>query len=118
MEVFATNLYSILYHGSEFIALKFVGKEAEWQTNLLEDVPLWGRQASLVSHHCDSQEIVCTMEKEIYSHHTWYSYSIVERRCYFLGICNVLKKFSRSRDQGLYKEIKPWNIVGDWTESY
>ncbi|XP_047249923.1 uncharacterized protein LOC124885716 [Capsicum annuum] len=54
---------------SEFVVLKLAGQEAEWLRNLLTDVPLWERQMSLVSLHCDSQttigivKIVYTMVK-------------------------------------------------------
>nr|XP_010317483.1 uncharacterized protein LOC104646105 [Solanum lycopersicum] len=33
----------------EFIALELAGKEVEWMRNLLADMPLWGRQTSIVS---------------------------------------------------------------------
>ncbi|PHT94460.1 hypothetical protein T459_02342 [Capsicum annuum] len=39
----------------EFIALVLAGQEAGWLRNFLADVPLWGRQVSSVSLHCDSQ---------------------------------------------------------------
>ena len=34
---------------SEFIVLELAGQEAEWLRNLLADMPLWGRQTSIVS---------------------------------------------------------------------
>ena len=34
---------------SEFIALELAGQEVEWMRNLLADMPLWGRQTSIVS---------------------------------------------------------------------
>ena len=43
---------------SEFIALELASQEAEWLRNLLADMPLWGRQASQVSLHCDSQAAI------------------------------------------------------------
>ena len=43
---------------SEFIVLELAGQEAEWLRNLLADMPLWGRQASPVSLHCDSQAVI------------------------------------------------------------
>ena len=43
---------------AEFIALELAGQEAEWLRNLLADVPLWGRQDSPVSLHCESQAVI------------------------------------------------------------
>ena len=43
---------------SEFIGLKFARQEAEWLSNLLTDLPLWGIQTSQVSVHCDSQAAI------------------------------------------------------------
>lgn len=39
---------------SKFIALELARQEAEWLRNLLTNVPLWGRQMSPISLHCDS----------------------------------------------------------------
>jgi len=52
---------------SEFIALELAGQEAEWLRNLLADVPLWGRQASPVSLHCDSQAAIGIAKNSVYN---------------------------------------------------
>lgn len=39
---------------SEFITLELACEEAEWLRKLLAGIPLWGRQALLVSFHYDS----------------------------------------------------------------
>lgn len=52
---------------SEFIALELAGQEAEWLRNLLADVPLWGRQASPVSLHCDSQTKIEIAKNSVYN---------------------------------------------------
>ena len=52
---------------SEFIALELAGQEAEWLRNLLADVPLWGRQASPVSLHCDSHEAIGIAQNSVYN---------------------------------------------------
>nr|XP_009803907.1 PREDICTED: uncharacterized protein LOC104249225 [Nicotiana sylvestris] len=52
---------------SEYIALELAGQEAEWLRNLLADVPLWGRQASPVSLHCDSQAAIGIAKNNMYN---------------------------------------------------
>ncbi|XP_060182404.1 secreted RxLR effector protein 161-like [Lycium barbarum] len=52
---------------SEFIALELAGQEAEWLRNLLADVPLWGRQASPVSLHYDSQAAIGIANNSVYN---------------------------------------------------
>ncbi|XP_074314461.1 secreted RxLR effector protein 161-like [Silene latifolia] len=42
----------------EFIALALAGQEAEWLTNLLADIPLWGRPAPSILMHSDSQAAI------------------------------------------------------------
>jgi len=39
----------------EFITLELASQEAEWLKGLVADMPLWGRQPTAVSLHCDSQ---------------------------------------------------------------
>ena len=51
----------------EFIALKLAGQEVEWLRNLLEDMPLWGRQVSPVSLHCDSKEAIEIVKNSVYN---------------------------------------------------
>ncbi|XP_075074780.1 uncharacterized protein LOC142162334 [Nicotiana tabacum] len=43
------------------------GQEAEWLRNLLADMPLWRRQASLVSLHCDSQAAIGIAKNIVYN---------------------------------------------------
>ena len=52
---------------SEFIVLELAGQEAEWLRNLLADMPLWGRQASPVSLHCDSQAVLGIDKNRVYN---------------------------------------------------
>ncbi|PHT43587.1 hypothetical protein CQW23_17612 [Capsicum baccatum] len=52
---------------SKFIALELAGQEAEWLRNLLTDVPLWGRQMSPVSLHCDSQAAIEITKNSVYN---------------------------------------------------
>ena len=52
---------------SKFIALELAGQEAEWVRNLLADMSLWGRQASLVSLHCDSQAVIGIDKISVYN---------------------------------------------------
>ncbi|KAF3628742.1 hypothetical protein FXO38_28084 [Capsicum annuum] len=52
---------------SEFITVKLTGQEAEWLRNLLTDVPLWGRQVSPVSLHCDSQATIEIAKNSVYN---------------------------------------------------
>lgn len=52
---------------SEFIALELEGQEAKWLRNLLTDVPLWGRQMSPVSLHCDSQTVIGIAKNSVYN---------------------------------------------------
>ncbi|XP_060200797.1 secreted RxLR effector protein 161-like [Lycium barbarum] len=51
----------------EFIALELVGQEVKWLRNLLADVPLWGRQASPVSLHCDLQAAIGIAKNSVYN---------------------------------------------------
>ena len=52
---------------SEFIALELAGQEAEWLKGLLVDVPLWGKQATPISLHCDSQAAVGAAHNSVYN---------------------------------------------------
>ncbi|XP_070049708.1 uncharacterized mitochondrial protein AtMg00810-like [Nicotiana tomentosiformis] len=51
----------------EFIALELAEQEAEWLRNLLADVPLWGRQASPVSLHCDTHAAIGVAKNSMYN---------------------------------------------------
>ena len=51
----------------EFIALELAGQKAEWLRDLLADVPLWGRQMSPVSLHCDSQAAIGIAKNSVYN---------------------------------------------------
>jgi hypothetical protein len=52
---------------SEFIALELAGQEAEWLKCLLADVPLWGKQATPISLHCDSQAAIGVAHNSVYN---------------------------------------------------
>ena len=67
MEVFQTDLYSLFYHGIRIHCSRFGRQEAEWLRNLLADMPLWGRQASQVSLHCDSQAAIGIAKNSVYN---------------------------------------------------
>jgi len=43
---------------SEFIALELAGQEAQWLKGLLTDIPLWRKQSTPISLHCDSQAAI------------------------------------------------------------
>lgn len=52
---------------SEFIALELAGQEAEWLKGLLTDIPLWGKQSTPVSLHCDSQAAIGVAHNSVYN---------------------------------------------------
>ena len=52
---------------SEFIALELAGQEAEWLKGLLADVPLWGKQETSISLHCDSQAAIGVAHNSVYN---------------------------------------------------
>ena len=52
---------------SEFIALEFASQEAEWHKGLLADVPLWGKQETPTSLHCDSQAAIGVAHNSVYN---------------------------------------------------
>jgi len=52
---------------SEFIALELAGQKAEWLQSLSTDMPLWGKQATLISLHCDSQATIGTAHNSVYN---------------------------------------------------
>jgi len=51
----------------EFIALKLAGQEAEWIKGLLADVPLWGKQETPISIHCDSRAAIGVAHNNVYN---------------------------------------------------
>jgi len=52
---------------AEFIALELAGQEVEWLKNLLVDMPLWWRQPTTVSPHCDSQTAIRVAYNSVYN---------------------------------------------------
>jgi len=52
---------------SEFIALELAGQEAEWLKILLADVPLWRKQETPISLHCDSQAAIGVAHNIVYN---------------------------------------------------
>ena len=42
-------------------------QKAKWMINFLADMPLWGRQASPVSLHCDSHEAIGIAKNSVYN---------------------------------------------------
>jgi len=52
---------------SEFIALELAGQEAKRLKGLLADVPLWGKQATPISLHCDSQAAIGVAHNSVYN---------------------------------------------------
>ena len=67
MEVFKQTCITLSTTESKFITLELAGQEAEWLRNLLADMPLWGRQASQVSLHCDSQAAIGIAKNSVYN---------------------------------------------------
>ena len=51
----------------EFIALELAGQEAKWRKSLLINIPLWGKQSTLISLHCDSQAAIRVMHNSVYN---------------------------------------------------
>ena len=49
------------------MALELEGQEAEWLRILLADMPLWGKQASPVSLHCDTQAVFGNDKNSVYN---------------------------------------------------
>jgi len=43
------------------------GQEAEWLKGLLADVPLWGKQVTQISLHCDSQATIRVVHNSVYN---------------------------------------------------
>ena len=52
---------------SAFIALELAGQEAEWLKGLLADMPLWGKQATPIFLHCDSQAAIGVTHSSVYN---------------------------------------------------
>jgi len=52
---------------SEFIALELAGQEVEWLKGLLAYVPLWEKQATLISLHCDLQAAIGVAHNSVYN---------------------------------------------------
>ena len=52
---------------SESIALELAGQEAEWPKGLLTDIPLWGKQSTRISLHCDLQAAIGVAHNNIYN---------------------------------------------------
>jgi len=52
---------------SEFIALELAGQEAEWLKGLSTDIPLWGKQSTPISLHCDSQAVIGVVHNSVYN---------------------------------------------------
>ena len=51
----------------EFIALELAGQEAEWLKGLLIDIPLWGKQSTPISLHCNSQAAIRVTHNSVYN---------------------------------------------------
>jgi len=49
----------------EVIALELASQEAEWLKCLLVDVPLWGKQATPISLHRDSQAAIGVVHNSV-----------------------------------------------------
>jgi len=67
VEVCETDLYSHSTTESEFIALELARQEAECLKGLLADVPLWEKQATLISLHYDSQAAIGVAHNSVYN---------------------------------------------------
>nr|GEU83036.1 zinc finger, CCHC-type [Tanacetum cinerariifolium] len=52
---------------SEFVALAAAGKEAEWLTNLLFEIPLWVKPITPISIHCDSAATLAKAYSQMYN---------------------------------------------------
>jgi len=51
----------------EFITLELVGQKAEWLKGLLANMPLWGKQATPICLHCDSQAAIGVAQNSVYN---------------------------------------------------
>lgn len=51
----------------EFITLELAGQEAKWLKGLLTDIPLWGKQSTPISLHCDSQAAIGVAHNNVYN---------------------------------------------------
>ena len=51
----------------EFIAFELAGQEAKWIKGLLADMPLWGKQETPISIHCDSQATIGMAHNNVYN---------------------------------------------------
>ena len=52
---------------SESIALGLTGQEAEWLKDLFTCTPLWGKQLTRISLHCDSQAAIRVAHNSVYN---------------------------------------------------
>jgi len=105
---------------SEFIALELVGQEAEWLKGLLADVPLWGKQATPISLHCDSQVAIRVGHNSAYDgkrRHIRYQAQCgeiaAETWSHIPTVCEIREEFRRSSHKGIDKAIGATNVGWD-----
>ena len=51
---------------SKFIVLELAGQEVKRHKGLLADVPVWEKQATQISLHCDSQAAIAMEHNSVY----------------------------------------------------
>jgi len=91
---------------AEFIALELAGQEAEWLKNLLGDIPLWGRQPTAISLHCDSQAVIGVVHNIMYNgknKHICIKHRVVKQMLKHGVVCLEYVRFERSLADPLTK---------------
>ena len=87
----------------EFIALKSVGKEAEWLKNFLSGIPLGMQSTPSVSMHCDSQAAISITKNKAFNRknrHICLRHEVVKQLLIdgMISIEYVISKFGQSFD--------------------
>ncbi|GJT44835.1 hypothetical protein Tco_0953550 [Tanacetum coccineum] len=93
---------------SEFVTLAAAGNEAEWQRNLVYEIPLWPKPMSTISIRCDSAATLAKAYSQVYngkSRHLGVRYKVMKG----LSECKASESnFRRIQVKDIVKEVEDY----------